>query len=406
MVKADICMLVDNFATNDARVLKEAASLSRAGWHVVVLAYSKTSLGNIPSQETRDDFTILRAGTVITLWDRFFWLPLTYLLAIIGLPIFDGWFMGTSRRWTSVGQAAQSLLAQVDARIYHAHDYPNLVLLNDGQRCVVYDSHELYFDSQGGIVNNLKRWLISRKHRVERRIERKLSQNLAGFITVGDNLSNQLAKTLGVPPPIVVRNAVDLRANTLGLVKFPDSGRIVAHSGNLTPGRHLPELVSALQYLPEDVWLVLLGDGPLKQSLQMSAAQMDVSQRLCFIPAVPPEAVAPTMAQADVAVVLIYSKLGLNGEFALPNKLFEAVAAGVPIVASPNVEIASLVQRYAMGIICHEPSNPRAIAQAIEQALRSESNQRLRIGVEQARAELNWELEERKLIALYQGLLA
>ncbi len=72
-------------------------------------------------------------------------------------------------------------------------------------------------------------------------------------------------------------------------------------------------------------------------------------------------------AEADVGVTLLQDTCE-NHRLALPNKLFEYIAAGVPVVASALPEIERLVDRYGIGW-CVAPDQPQALAGRIRQAL-------------------------------------
>ena len=97
-------------------------------------------------------------------------------------------------------------------------------------------------------------------------------------------------------------------------------------------------------------------------------------------------------------------KVQLSYQFAMPNKFFEAVAAGLPLVYGTTQEVSRLAQAYDFGVAC-DPNDPRSIAAAILKALEPETNAAYRVNAVKAREHLNWEREEQKLVALYQQIL-
>lgn len=377
-------MVVHNEVLRDGRVLKEAASAAAAGWRVVVVGLSLT--GRAPARMAHPaGFTIVSVRPLFvrpTESPNRAGLLLRLLLALPGL-------LWATRR--------------ANARLYHANDFTGLLqvaLAGVWRRPVVYDSHELFFDRPLPDLPAPVVWLVNRM----RRLERWLARRAAAVITVNDSIADRLAQTLGVPRPAVVRNAVDLRGLPPAAAAYPRDGRrLLAHSGRLIHARHLSEMVAALAHLPPDIALVLMGEGPLAAPLQAQAEALGVADRLFIVPPVPPAAVAPTLAQADVALVLT-STDGLNNLYSLPNKFFEAVAAGLPIITGPNVEIAGLLRRYDMGQVCN-PDDPASIAAAALELLRPENQARYRANAQRARAELNWEAEERALLDVYVRLL-
>ena len=297
--------------------------------------------------------------------------------------------------------SAARKLRQTHARVYHGNDFVGLLMLalaGIWRRPVIYDSHELFFDRYPkGLFNYPLKYLIW----TMRPLEKILARRAAAVITVSDSLADLLAQTLNIPRPIVVRNAVDLRELTAAVpIERQDGQRIVAHTGTLLGGRHLPELVAALAHLPPDVSLALIGDGKLRTQLMETAKNLGVADRLLTIFPVTPFNIPSTLAQTDIAVVLTSP----DYQIALPNKFFEAVAAGVPVVGTALPEVKALIEHYDLGALC-DPTDPASIAQAIMTVLQPDNYERFKANALKARTELTWEGEEQKLIALYQRLL-
>jgi len=88
----------------------------------------------------------------------------------------------------------------------------------------------------------------------------------------------------------------------------------------------------------------------------------------------------------------------------MPNKLFEAIAAGLPVVMSNNKDMVSLAREYDIGVPC-DSSDPHSIAASIEQVLQSENYQRFRLNSQKAQNELTWDQEKKKLVELYNKIL-
>ncbi|MEO8610207.1 MAG: glycosyltransferase family 4 protein [Chloroflexota bacterium] len=378
---ADICMFVHNDVSSDGRVLKEAGSLAAQGWKVVVVG---VALGqkDLPEVETIANFTVIR------ITPRFLrqTLPGT---------------VGKLLRLMLAVPAAARAMRQTRAHVYHGNDFIGLLMValaGIWRRPVVYDSHELFFDRYPkGIFNYPLKYVIW----TLRPLEKILARRAAAVMTVSDSLAKLLSTTLGVPMPVVVRNVVDLRELTDAVpINRPEGMRLVAHTGTLLGGRHLAELVESLKYLPSDVSLVLIGDGKLRAQLIEQAQNLGVADRLLTIYPVTPFNIPTTLAQADAAVVLTSP----DYQIALPNKFFEAVAAGVPIIGTSLQEVKALIERYDLGVIC-DPKDPASIAEQINHVLQPDNLARYKANALHARAELTWEAEERKLVALYKRIL-
>jgi len=125
-----------------------------------------------------------------------------------------------------------------------------------------------------------------------------------------------------------------------------------------------------------------------------------VAERVRLLGPVAPQEVAGVVAGADVALVAIEPTC-LSYRFALPNKLFEAVQAGVPVVASRLPDITEVVERYRLGRQ-FEPGDHQALAAAVREVLAGAAPST----AERARAadELCWEREQLELLACYREL--
>jgi glycosyltransferase involved in cell wall biosynthesis len=383
MTNFDICMVLHDDVLHDSRIWREARSLNAQGWRVVVVCLA---LGNthLPDVQEMDAFTIWRVSPSIFRSSQSVRTTRKFIQLLIGLP-------------TLLRRVRQS-----KARAYHAHDFTGLVMvaLAGVRQPVVYDSHELFFDRA---FRGLPRWIVSLLMLL-RPLEKRLAHRSAGFIATSESHADRLVENLDMPRPVIVRNAVDLRRLGDKAADYPFVGerRIIAHSGSLLDGRHLPQLVEALRYLPDDVALVLMGKGPLGTRLTEQAESLGVSHRFAIVPPVHPDSVAPTLAQADIGVVTITS-LSLSYHLSLPNKFFESIAAGLPLIVSGIPELARMVEQYDIGLVC-DPSDPADIAAKVSTLLQPDNLARYKANVERARQELNWANEEKKLVAVYQRI--
>ncbi len=139
-------------------------------------------------------------------------------------------------------------------------------------------------------------------------------------------------------------------------------------------------------------------------------AASPVADRVHVLAAVPPDVLIDWVRDADVAVMPIRDST-LNHRLSTPNKLFEALAAGVPIVASDLPEMRRIVMddpAGPLGLLC-DPTDPASIAGAIADLLgrpaadRAALRERCRTA---ARDRWNWETESARLVALYADLAA
>ncbi len=408
----DVCMLLMGDVTYDSRVLREAEALADAGYSVMLLALHDREAG--PAIEHRDGFTIRRItvqrSILTAIYHRALLYPLNRLAAWLyqrhPAVIWHDLFLNAWRLWTMRYRTAVKAVLSTPARVYHAHDYTALLVLHAaGLRPLIYDSHELFFDRPMPDVFQGRETFYQTVTQIERQQERQMIEQVDRVITVGDLIADHMADQWDITRPVVVRNAVVLEPDQPPAVSFEQAGRrLLVHSGLLTVGRHLPQMIDMLAHLPDDAALVLLGDGPLREPLQRRAVAAGVQDRLLIMPPVGWRSVAATLAQADLALVLVESE-DRSYRFSLPNKFFEAVGAGLPLVVSPIPEVAHLTRHYDMGLVCPDPHDPQAVAQVVMQALQPEENQRLRANALAARQVLNWGQESQRLVGLYADML-
>ena len=129
--------------------------------------------------------------------------------------------------------------------------------------------------------------------------------------------------------------------------------------GGLMAGRGLEQLVDAIALVPE-AQLVLLGDGVEEGRLLERAAASGAS--VLVLPPVPPELVEAYASSAAVGVSPIVPSC-LNYRYSLPNKLFQYMAAGIPVVASDFRQVREVVEGSGSGVVV-DTTRPEAIARA------------------------------------------
>lgn len=95
---------------------------------------------------------------------------------------------------------------------------------------------------------------------------------------------------------------------------------------------------------------------------------------------------------------------GLSYYYCSPNKVFECIAAGLPVAASNFPDLKQIVEGHKLGVTL-DPASPRDIARAIDYVLSDKDRyEEMRRNALEAAKIFNWENESRKLLALYEGL--
>ncbi|BCL79500.1 glycosyltransferase family 4 protein [Ktedonobacteria bacterium brp13] len=185
--------------------------------------------------------------------------------------------------------------------------------------------------------------------------------------------------------------------------------RIALYQGYLLPDRGLETLVRSASYLPPDCVIVLLGQsfGTMAEDLQELIVSLHVEDRVKILPPVPYDLLLEWIATADIGLLLLPPDYSLSIRKCLPNKFFEYLAAGLPILCSELEVVASLVREHEIGAVVTDLV-PEQIAQAIQCLLQDREFWR------QAHAKvlqlvdtqgLYWELEKWHLLGCYCELM-
>jgi glycosyltransferase involved in cell wall biosynthesis len=293
---------------------------------------------------------------------------------------------------------------QQQADIVVAHDLPTLpAAAAAAERLgakLVYDSHELYCEQE----------LEPRLRRLWREIERRYIQLCDAVITVNPSVARELQSRYGLALVHVVQNAVPYAAKPeksrlLHEVFALDcAAAILLFQGGLLAGRHLETLVEAMRFVAApSIHLVFLGDGPLCERLRWHCVRHSVAERVHFHPAVPQRELLRYTASADLGIIP-YQATCLNNRYCTPNKLFEYVVAGLPMIATDLPELRRLIVGNGIGIVA-DTGSPQGIARALDGLLAEPMQLKaMQAQVLEARRRLNWEAESKVLVEVFRGL--
>lgn len=392
-------MLLRNLFVRDARVLREARELARAGHEVTVVA---VHAGGLPEREERDGFRVHRAVRAGRLAGP------TILGAAGGpAPEPQG---GTSRRPAAAVWMRDALLERRMTRaamahpadVYHAHDLTTLAPALRAARAngaeLVYDAHELYTELSGLGAGERTRWA---------RLERRMIGEADVVIVPSPSRGDALVERYGIAPPAVVMNCPprgpvpDPAASPLAAVRRGGE-LLLVYAGGYIAGRGLENLIAATRML-RVTRLVMLGWGPLEAELHALTQRWDMTERVTFFGAVDPDDVVAVAAGGDVGLAP-YLPVGLNNVLAAPNKLFEYLHAGLPVAASDLPDIRRIVDENEVGEL-FDAADPQSIAAAVRRLTAFPDRLRkLRTSASSAAERFTWEKQAETLLATYAKL--
>lgn len=442
MAKPRVALLFGNTAEHNSRAMHMATSLVEAGCEVSLVARAGPGL---PDGEARHGYRVVRIAPPRGPG----WLPAPRLPSVAA-----GGGGGPSTRRSAdraFGRLAALLRCGIEAgpgRLIQAVRYllvarswaaavervvppanvwqaDGLVMLPVALRLaarrggrVIYDSLEIYTESGSfarlpGLWRRLLAW---REHRWARAAD--------AVLTVNEACAAELHRRLGVPVEVVM-NCAPRPADAPGAApagptppapapprprRFHEAlglaagAPVVLYHGYVFPHRGIEGLFEAIGLIPGAV-LVVMGFGPPFEEYRLRAAALPHADRVHLMPGVLPDELLPWVASADVVAVTIEGST-LNHRLATPNKLFEALAAGVPVVASDLPAMAPIIRRTGAGVLCN-PDDPADVARAIRSILEAPAPEREAYrerALAAARDTYNWERQADAYLGVYRRL--
>jgi glycosyltransferase involved in cell wall biosynthesis len=280
-----------------------------------------------------------------------------------------------------------------NAHVYVSNDLDTLlvgVLCAGASRRLIYDAHELYPDQFVG-MQTVPSIMIA----VFRIMESVLLKRVDTVITVNEFISAELETRYDIRKPEVVLN-VPKKQQT---IQVPRSRRhehkIALYQGRYERTRGLENVVRACGFLLGDITLVLRGYGQIETELREIAKAFGNCR---FEAPVLPSQLVWAASNADVGIVP-YVPVNTNNYYASPNKLFEYVQAGLPVVASDLPFLRKIVVENKIGCLFN-PRNPKSIADAINVVTRDENLQVMKANVRKTQDQYCWDQEQKKLLMI------
>ncbi|MDA8326970.1 MAG: glycosyltransferase family 4 protein [Nitrospiraceae bacterium] len=376
MRKIRVCHITTAHSALDDRIFhKECRSLAESGYEVILIARHGQN-------KTIDGVKILALRPAGGLLSRiFFTSTRTLLLAL-------------SQR----------------AHIYHFHDpefllfAPLLKLLTKGK--LIYDVHENY----GKQIQN-KFYLPAPSRRViaflTRGIELLTSYFFDGIVTATEDIAGIFKRykyTLCIknyPVASYFKNGCEFKKNGRP-GQDGKKGFDLIYAGEISEQRWLCEVVESMEYV-DGAKLFLYG-GVQSPAFLARLGELNGFKKVQYLGKVTHEEVVSQLEKYDAGIVCL--RPIPNYVTALPVKMFEYMAAGIPVIASNFNLWAGIIERNRCGI-CVDPLNPKAIAGAIKYLMDHLGTAR-QMGENGRKAHLreyNWDGEKQKMLKMYKDIL-
>jgi glycosyltransferase involved in cell wall biosynthesis len=373
--------------TVDPRTEREAEALSDAGFEVVIVAPAGE-----PMHEPRFEVDRVAIGRSLLLRARR--RARGALLAARGVDM-----TGLEHQFFSRARAHRPDIVHVE----------QLPLLRAGVALrratgakLVYDMRDWYPEAPR---------VAGPKREALRSIERAHIAAADARITVNPMLADEISRAYGVevgtvslafdPPPGLHDREHDLFRSELGIAL---DVRIALYQGWLAPERNLEHLVDAVALATSPLELVLMGYGEYGEALVRRAAERGVAGRVHLVETRPRYDFLRWTASADVGVIPYPADRDVNSRLSSPNKLYEYIAARLPILANDLPFVRSVVEGNDFGVVA-ELETEAAFARALD-AFPHGRRDEFRRNMAERGEEFTWARQRPKLLDLYRKLLA
>ncbi len=266
---------------------------------------------------------------------------------------------------------------------------------------VLYDAKELYF----AIASLHNRPVTQRFWSAAERFCIRFTDST---ITSGERDSELIRQRYNIPLPVTINNHPPRRLHPgdrhILKKKFniADNYSVFLYQGWLMRGRglfHIIDIATAI----DNVHIVIMGDGALRQDVELYAQRKNIADRVSFTGAMPYEEMLDYTAGADVGCALI-EDYGLSYRHARPNKMFEYIQAHVPVLVSAMPAMQEVVDAWGVGVAV-VPDDTADIFQGAKKLIEDREFYRQCVdNCKTAAAVFHWEEEEKKLHALLKAV--
>lgn len=286
----------------------------------------------------------------------------------------------------------------------HAHELVTLpaaaVVAGDCDASLVYDSHEFERHRNPPSPAPVRNYLHALEHRFGRRADLIITVSRP----IAEILEQELQRAV-----ILVHNSpliakAPAGANVRADLRLPENSPLVVYVGALLPNRGLEQLIRAHRWLPGYHFAIVGPGAPrVRTALAELVDALHLTERIHFLPPVPPEQVVHYIKTADVGTYAIQNAC-LSYDFCMPGKLFEMTLAGLPLAVSDLRATRDFVARFGHGRL-FSPDDLEDIARTIRRVYEDRQDLKLRDSARHAVIrEFGWSAQATTLIRAYDQL--
>ncbi|MBD2297080.1 glycosyltransferase [Nostoc sp. FACHB-190] len=396
-------MLTPDCYMIDRRIILEAKTLTQAGHKVTILAGFETA------QEEHFEQDGIEIHRYCYDWDderlkliRAKLPANEHLIRFVNKA-----YMLLAKKFFEISPFDQFIISKAvefSADVYHVHDLPCLKAGWYAAKLrnvpLVYDAHELYY-AQEVLPIKLQRLYF--------KLEKKYIKFPNIVITVNDFIASLMAERYKIAKPQVIMNCTEIPNNfqpETAKQKLQEKGhipqqyKIVIYQGWLSSERNLDTLIKGVKWFPQDACLAIIGYGAYEPNLREIAQKEGVADKVFFLGQVPSDEMLNYSAGADIGVIP-YRPIDDNHLYCSPNKFFEYVLAGVPIIAEDLPFFRKMKAEYGV-IDTTNMGSPESFGNAVSNLLsQPKLLDKMKESCQEAGKELNWQNEGKKLLEFY-----
>ena len=277
--------------------------------------------------------------------------------------------------------------------IIHANDLdvllPCYLVSKIRKKKLIYDTHE-YFT---GVPELQKRPLI---RGVWKRIERFIFPKLNYIITVNDSIAGlyekEYSKKIQVVRNIPTLNVIQENNLTRKDLAIPEDKFIIIMQGNgINVHRGAEEAAEMMNYL-NDCFLIIAGSGDVIPNLKEFVLNHSLQDRILFLPRMPYDQLMKYTQLCDLGLSLDKDS-NINYQYSLPNKIFDYLLAGIPVMASDLIEVRKVIEQTGGGFIVKDLT-PEKLAEEIMKFKNDRGKiEKIRLSIANIKINFSWEKE-------------
>jgi len=375
-----VLILVASPIVTDPRVYNEAQALIKDGHQVTVIAWDREKQN--PARQVWDGIDVLRLRICLS--------P-KYGLSVPPWHIFHliAW------QWQAYRKAV-TLNKENSLDVIHCHFLDTLpigiMLKRKLGVPLIYDARDMYaYMMQASFPS----WIANAVARIE-----KLLVSKSDIIIAVSEVMERCLKKITDRPVRIIMNCKPLQSEEYRLPANRDRFTLL-YIGTLHKARALEELMDAVCELP-DVFCIIggIGQADFVESIRLQCLKIP---NISFIGKVAVDKVLRMTMEADI-IFCMFDPVNPNNKIGMPNKLFEAMVCGRPIICTRGIYSGDFVLQERIGLAVEQ--SKEALVQAIKK-LRDDPDLREMMGrnaLNAAITKYNWQIEEKKLVELYREI--